>query len=171
MDTADTLTETEREALHEVELGVENLHRAHGHLVSFHHSTGRAMDHLAVAEEVAATGNPVQTPAALLSGGETTVTVRGNGVGGPNQEFALRAAMELPPGAVLACVDTDGEDGSTGAAGALVDSETVDDLAAAREALADNDAYGYLDSRGALLVTGPTGTNVNDLRVLLVPDS
>lgn len=125
--------------------------------------------HAAVAAEVAETGNPVDAPAALLSGGETTVAVRGDGRGGPNMEFALRAAMVLPDGAVLACVDTDGEDGSTPAAGAIVDAETVEEPAAARRALADNDAYGFLDGRGALVVTGPTGTNVNDLRVLLVP--
>jgi hydroxypyruvate reductase len=77
--------------------------------------------------------------------------------------------MELPAGTVLACVDTDGADGSTDSAGAIVDAATVDDRSAARRALADNDAYRYLRSRGALLVTGPTGTNVNDLRVLCVP--
>jgi len=128
-----------------------------------------ALAHLAVAEEVVDTGNPVEPAAALLSGGETTVTVRGSGTGGPNQEFALRAAMELPEGAVLASVDTDGEDGSTSAAGAVVDADSVGDLTSARDALGDNDAYGFLESRGALVVTGPTGTNVNDLRVLLLP--
>lgn len=125
----------------------------------------------AVAEEVADTGNPVSPPAALLTGGETTVSVRGDGTGGPNQELALRAATELPPPAVLASVDTDGEDGSTDAAGALVDSGTVDDPGAASRALSESDAYGYLESRDALIRTGPTGTNVNDLCVVLVTDS
>ncbi|MFC6862405.1 glycerate kinase [Halomicroarcula sp. GCM10025817] len=124
--------------------------------------------HLAVAEEVVATGNPVEPPAVVLSGGELTVTVRGDGEGGPNQEFALAGAIDLPPGAVLAAVDTDGRDGASDAAGAIVDSETVTDTAAARDALDDNDAGGYLAGRDARIVTGRTGTNVNDLRVLVV---
>jgi hydroxypyruvate reductase len=125
-----------------------------------------ARTHVAVADEIRTTGNPVPTPAVVLSGGETTVTVEGEGVGGPNQEFCLAAALELE--GVLACVDTDGRDGSTDAAGALVDGETVADPRAAQEALADNDARPYLDERSALLRTGRTGTNVNDLRVLVV---
>jgi len=134
-----------------------------------------ALFHVAAAEEVTATGNPVAAPGALLSGGELTVTVRGDGVGGPSLEFALGAALELSAsrepldGAVLAAVDTDGRDGSTDAAGAIVDGGTVEDALAARRALDANDAHPFLDERGALLVTGPTGTNVNDLRVLLVP--
>jgi len=128
-----------------------------------------ALAHVAVAEECSATGNPVEPPAVVLSGGETTVTVRGEGTGGPNLEFALRAAVELDGGdTVLAAVDTDGRDGSTGAAGALVDADTVDDPAMALDALADNDAYPYLAEREALIETGATGTNVNDLRVLVV---
>nr|WP_274326199.1 DUF4147 domain-containing protein [Halosimplex aquaticum] len=131
----------------------------------------QGLAHAAVAEEIAATGNPVEPPAVVLSGGETTVTVRGDGAGGPNQEFALRAALELPEGAVLGAVDTDGRDGGTDAAGALVDGQTIADTeaaAAARDALADNDAEPFLADRGALVRTGRTGTNVNDLRVLLV---
>ncbi|WP_436925135.1 glycerate kinase type-2 family protein [Halosimplex amylolyticum] len=131
----------------------------------------QGLAHAAVAEEVAATGNPLEPPAVVLSGGETTVTVRGDGSGGPNQEFALRAALELPDDAVLGAVDTDGRDGGTGAAGALVDWETIGDAAsaaAARDALADNAAEPFLADRGALVRTGRTGTNVNDLRVLLV---
>ena len=131
--------------------------------------------HAAVAEEVASTGNPVAAPGALLSGGELTVTVRGEGEGGPSLEFALATSLELSgtreplSGAVLAAVDTDGRDGSTDAAGAIVDADTVDDGESARHALAANYAHRYLDERGALVVTGVTGTNVNDLRVLLVP--
>jgi hydroxypyruvate reductase len=97
------------------------------------------------------------------------VTVRGDGEGGPNLEFALSAALELETaGVALASVDTDGCDGSTDAAGALVDASTVAAPTAARAALAANDAYPYLEARDALVVTGPTGTNVNDLRVLVV---
>ncbi|WP_423751604.1 glycerate kinase type-2 family protein [Salinirarus marinus] len=127
-----------------------------------------ALTHAAVAEEIGATDNPLDAPAVVLSGGETTVTVRGDGEGGPNQEFALAAAIELEAGATLACVDTDGRDGGTDVAGAVVDADTVDDPDAARAALADNDALGYLDGRNAVVDTGPTGTNVNDLRVLVV---
>nr|WP_049893430.1 DUF4147 domain-containing protein [Halogranum salarium] len=131
-----------------------------------------AKSHVAVGEEVVATGNPVETPAVILAGGETTVTVRGDGSGGPNQEFALAAALELgESGTVLGAVDTDGRDGGVDVAGALVDGETVDDVTAAREALATNDAFPYLDERGAIVRTGPTGTNVNDLRVLVVGEA
>jgi hydroxypyruvate reductase len=129
-----------------------------------------AKTHVAIAEEIRRTGNPVSPPAAILSGGETTVTIRGSGVGGPNQEFALSAAIELSDdeGVVLAAVDTDGIDGPTEAAGALVTSDTAGDRREARAALSNNDAYDFLGERDALLVSGHTGTNVNDLRVLLV---
>ncbi|ELY90478.1 glycerate kinase type-2 family protein [Natrinema altunense] len=133
-----------------------------------------AATHVAIAEEVLATGRPVAPPAVVLSGGETTVTVRGDGTGGPNQEFAASAALELADGGdiedggeiAVAAVDTDGSDGATDTAGALVDGTTVADSDAAREALAENDAYPYLESRDGLLFTGPTGTNLNDLRVI-----
>ncbi|MFA1610668.1 glycerate kinase type-2 family protein [Halobellus rubicundus] len=133
-----------------------------------------AKTHAAIAEEVRRTGNPAEPPLAVLSGGEATVTVRGDGRGGPNQEFALAAAIEFAAGdageAVLCAVDTDGIDGPTDAAGALVSRETVDDVRRARSLLADNDVAEYLDERDALVRTGPTGTNVNDLRVLLLPE-
>jgi hydroxypyruvate reductase len=125
----------------------------------------------AVAEEVAATGNPMTGPAVVLSGGETTVTVSGDGEGGPNLEYALSAALTLAvdgASAVVGALDTDGRDGGTELAGALVDGATVDDVATARDALARNDALPYLRGRGALLDTGATGTNVNDLRVAVV---
>ena len=132
-----------------------------------------AKTHVAVAEEVRRRGTPAEPPAAILSGGETTVTVGdGAGTGGPNQEFALSAALELADTdtrAVLCAVDTDGLDGPTDAAGAIVDRDTVDDRRRARSALEAHDAYGYLDERNALVYTGATGTNVNDLRVVLVP--
>ncbi|WP_255197297.1 glycerate kinase type-2 family protein [Halorarius litoreus] len=130
-----------------------------------------ARTQVAVAEEILDSGRPVEPPAVVLSGGETTVTVRGDGTGGPNLEFALAAALELPDEAILASVDTDGRDGSTDAAGAIVDSETVataDDRRAARAALSRNDALGYLRERSVDIEGGPTGTNVNDLRVLIV---
>ena len=132
-----------------------------------------AKNHVAVGEEVLATGNPAEPPAVVLSGGETTVTVRGDGVGGPNLEYALSAAVELAgeTRAALASVDTDGKDGGTDVAGAVVDGTTLDGRerrAAAREALARNDALGLLDEYDCVIRTGPTGTNVNDLRVLVV---
>lgn len=129
-----------------------------------------AKTHVAIAEEVRRTGNPVSPPVAILSGGETTVTITGDGIGGPNQEFGLSAAIQLPDDVVLGAIDTDGIDGVADAAGALVTSNTVTDTHEARKALSDNDAYEYLRSRDALLVSNQTGTNVNDLRVLLVPD-
>jgi hydroxypyruvate reductase len=127
-----------------------------------------ALTHVAVAEEVLATGNPVEPPAVVVADGEVTATVRGDGVGGPNAEFALAAAVDLPPSATLACLDTDGRDGGSDFAGAIVDADTVDDATTARRALANSDAFGFLGRRGAVLSTGLTGTNVNDLRVLVV---
>lgn len=130
-----------------------------------------AKTHIAIAEEVRATGHPVDPPAVVLSGGETTVTVRGSGEGGPNQEYVVSGALELELAeTVLAAVDTDGRDGATDAAGGIIDAETVTDPSRAREALAANDAYPYLVDRDAILKTGATGTNVNDLRVAVIED-
>lgn len=127
---------------------------------------------VAIAEEICASGEPLDPPAVVVSGGETTVTVSGDGTGGPNQEFVLSAAVEIAGGAiedaVVAAVDTDGIDGVTDAAGGIVDDETVDP-AVARRSLADNDANAALAAADALVFTGPTGTNVNDLRVVVVP--
>lgn len=120
----------------------------------------------AMAAEAQATGEPVDPPAVVLAAGELTVTVDGDGEGGPNAECALSAARALPDDAVLACVDTDGRDGATDAAGALVDSRTWGE--GARDALARNDAVGYLRERDALVMTDTTGTNVNDLHILVV---
>lgn len=127
-----------------------------------------AANHLDAARQVLAGQAPVTPPTVLLTGGELTVTVTGDGVGGPNQEFCLAAALDCPGGVTVAAVDTDGRDGDTDAAGALVDADTVDDREAAGAALADNDAYPYLDEQEALIWTGRTGTNVNDLRVVVV---
>jgi hydroxypyruvate reductase len=118
--------------------------------------------------EEPARGDDSGEPIVFLGAGETTVTVEGEGTGGPSQSFALRAAIDLaadPPEReiVVASVDTDGIDGASDAAGAIVDAATVDDLETARAALADNDSGGYFAGRDALIETGPTGTNVNDL--------
>jgi hydroxypyruvate reductase len=128
----------------------------------------------ALAKGVAAHGNPVARPACLVWGGETTVTVRGTGKGGRNQELALAATLGLESldDVVLMALATDGTDGPTDAAGAVVDGHTA---ARARElgwdirsTLDANNSYPLLDDVGALLLLGPTGTNVNDLLVLLV---
>ncbi|POG54965.1 glycerate kinase type-2 family protein [Haloferax marisrubri] len=126
-----------------------------------------AKTHVAVAEESLATGNPIAAPAVVLSGGECTVTVRGDGDGGPNLEFCLAAAAELPDEAVLASIDSDGKDGGTEVAGAVVDSSSVD-AGDAHAALARNDALPVLREADALVESGATGTNVNDLRVVVV---
>jgi glycerate 2-kinase len=128
----------------------------------------------AIVREVLASGNPLPSPCAIVTGGEATVTVRGDGEGGPNQEFALALAVELDGVDNWAAfsADTDGHDGSTGAAGGIVDGETAQEIRDGgvdpEEALSDNDSYPALRAGGALLVTGPTGTNVNDVRVALI---
>ncbi len=115
------------------------------------------------------TGDPVPPPACLVAGGETTVTLRGGGRGGRNTELALAAVTELAgfPGALLVTLATDGEDGPTDAAGAVVTGETFRRAAALGlhpvEHLERNDSYSFFAALGDLLKPGPTGTNVNDL--------
>jgi hydroxypyruvate reductase len=107
---------------------------------------------------------------ALISGGELTVAVRGSGYGGPNHEYALAAALALRGTDIRGLAgDTDGIDGNSHTAGAFFDGATITDTAAAETALAANDSAPFLASRQALFLTGPTGTNVNDLRILLTP--
>ncbi|MBV9302251.1 MAG: glycerate kinase [Acidobacteriaceae bacterium] len=132
-----------------------------------------ARTHAQILREVALSGNPVRPPACILSGGETTVTVRGGGRGGRNQEFALAAALELDGAQNLLVLSagTDGTDGPTDAAGAIATGDTIErsrrlGLDAARH-LAANDSYPFLDRLGDLVKTGPTGTNVMDVHVLL----
>jgi hydroxypyruvate reductase len=123
--------------------------------------------------EVDASGHPLERPCCLVAGGETTVTIRGDGRGGRNQELALSAAFSLRGvrDVLLASVGTDGSDGPTDAAGAFVDGTTLERAEAlgldAARALADNDSYTLFDRLGSLIRTGPTNTNVNDLYVLL----
>jgi glycerate 2-kinase len=145
---------------------------------------GAGATHAAIAEECAVRGSPAEPPAVLLSGGETTVTLGdADGTGGPNAEFAASAALALAEGPlgegdgaeeggdapriVVASVDTDGIDGPTDAAGGIADAATLDPDDA-RDALDRHDVYPLLDEAGALLRTGPTGTNVNDLRAIVV---
>lgn len=131
----------------------------------------------ALAKEEASTGHPLPPPACLVLGGETTVTVRGPGRGGRNQEVALGAALAIEgwEGVLIATVATDGTDGPTDAAGAFADGTTI---ARARalgldpaDHLARNDAYPFFSALGDLILTGPTGTNVNDLAFVLVPST
>ena len=127
----------------------------------------------AMAREIVATGRPVRRPACVIAGGELTVTVHGKGRGGRAQEFALAAARELAglPNVWIAGFGTDGTDGPTDAAGAIVDGQTLTraaQLAAdPMEYLDRNDAYHFFKSVGGLIHTGPTGTNVNDLYLLI----
>lgn len=127
-----------------------------------------------VIREVEANNRPVPRPACVILGGETTVVVRGDGLGGRCQELALAAAIALEGDstATLAALATDGGDGPTDAAGAIVDGHTAE-LARSKgislgDALRRNDAYHVLDQLGALVRTGPTGTNVNDLVLAII---
>jgi hydroxypyruvate reductase len=128
----------------------------------------------ALAKGVRAHGDPLPPPACLVWGGETTVTVRGHGKGGRNQELALAAALALDgwPGVLVVALATDGTDGPTDAAGAAVTGETIARARALeldpRAALEANDSYSFFDALGGLIRTGPTGTNVNDLLLVLV---
>jgi hydroxypyruvate reductase len=116
----------------------------------------------------------ISPPACFVLGGETTVTIRGQGKGGRNQELALAAAIALQgwPDALVACLGTDGNDGPTDAAGAFADGETISRASGlgldARDFLARNDAYNFFAKLDDLIMTGPTKTNVNDLTLILV---
>lgn len=128
----------------------------------------------ATAREICSSGRPLRCPACLISGGETTVTIRGQGLGGRNQEFALAAAADIAglKDVVILSAGTDGTDGPTDAAGAIAYGTTLARAAAKRldaaEYLANNDSYHFFDALGDLVKTGPTGTNVADVQIILV---
>ncbi|MBN9697007.1 MAG: glycerate kinase [Zoogloea sp.] len=128
----------------------------------------------AIALQVKRHGQPVAAPCVLLSGGETTVTVRGNGRGGRNVEFllALAVALDGAPGIHAVAGDTDGVDGLEEIAGALVAPDTLARAWAKgirpRDSLDNNDGHGFFEALGDSLVTGPTLTNVNDFRAILI---
>lgn len=130
--------------------------------------------HAAIAKEILSTGSPVQRPACIISGGETTVTVRGRGLGGRNQEFALASAIVIDglETVVVLSGGTDGLDGPTDAAGAIADGTTLRRANGmgldAQHYLQENDSYHFFRPLGDLLITGPTYTNVMDLHLLLV---
>jgi glycerate 2-kinase len=132
--------------------------------------------HTAIAREIVQTGNPIPKPACVISGGETTVTIRGDGKGGRNQEFVLAGSMEISglEKVVLLSGGTDGTDGPTDAAGAIADTLTGARATAlglsSKAHLQNNNAYPFFKSLGDLLMTGPTRTNVMDVRILLVDE-
>jgi glycerate 2-kinase len=129
--------------------------------------------HAAVAKEILSSGNPIVRPACVVSGGETTVTIRGKGLGGRNQEFALAAAIDIAGlrGVVVLSAGTDGTDGPTDAAGAIADGTSIrraESLGMNAELfLRNNDSYHFFHSLDDLIITGPTHTNVMDLRLVL----
>ena len=153
------------------ELGLQGLLLT-THLEGEAREAGRVL--AALGREVVQNADPIPAPACLVLGGETTVTLRGPGRGGRNQEMALAAALAADglQGVLIACFATDGTDGPTDAAGALVEGDTVArarslGLDPARH-LAENDAYPLFHALGDLIVTGPTRTNVNDLALVIV---
>lgn len=133
-----------------------------------------AQVHTAIAKEIRASGNPISKPACIISGGETTVTIKGKGLGGRNQEFVLASATEIAgmsDTVILSC-GTDGTDGPTDAAGALADGLTIQRAEKlgmhAMEYLWNNDSYHFFEKLDDLIKTGPTNTNVMDVRLLLM---
>ena len=126
-----------------------------------------------ILREMAASGQPLPRPACLVAGGETTVTLHGSGMGGRNQELALAAALKLAdlPDVLLLTCGTDGTDGPTDAAGALADGATMRRAADrgldALAYLTNNDSYHFFERLNDLIITGPTGTNVNDITLLI----
>jgi glycerate 2-kinase len=132
--------------------------------------------HAGIAKQIMASGHPVPPPACILFGGETTVTLQGKGKGGRNMEFALASALALEGErhVVVLSGGTDGTDGPTDAAGAIVDGETVGRARSQGldpvDHLRRNDAYPFFQSLGDLVITGPTRTNVMDVCIMLVRD-
>ena len=131
----------------------------------------------AIGKEILTSGAPVAVPACVIAGGETTVTVRGSGKGGRNQELVLAGAMHLSgwDGTVLFSGGTDGTDGPTDAAGAIADARTIKRAESAGlsaiESLKDNDSYHFFKPLGDLVMTGPTGTNVADVAFVMVGEA
>ena len=130
--------------------------------------------HSAIAKEIHHSGNPLTPPACIISGGETTVSITGNGLGGRNQEFVLAAALDIDglPNTVMVSIGTDGSDGPTDAAGAIADGQTVKRAHKLglnpQKYLDNNDAYNFFSSLDDLLITGPTNTNVMDIHLILM---
>jgi glycerate 2-kinase len=127
-----------------------------------------------IARQVVVHGQPAPAPCVLISGGETTVTVRGRGRGGRNVELLLSMAVELDgrPRIFAIAGDTDGADGAEEVAGAIVTPDSLERARGlgfnARTLLADNDAHNFFRALGDQVITGPTLTNVNDFRAVLI---
>jgi glycerate 2-kinase len=126
--------------------------------------------HAAIAHEIVDSSEPVRPPACIITGGETTVTLKGEGLGGRNQEFVLAAALGIAglDNVVVFSAGTDGSDGPTDAAGAVADGNTLARNSEAQRFLDRNDSYHYFEPLGDLIKTGPTNTNVMDVRIVLV---
>ncbi len=130
--------------------------------------------HAAIAREISRNNQPFEKPVLLLSGGETTVTLEGNGKGGRNSEFLLSFALEIDGISGIHCLaaDTDGIDGSEDNAGGFADGNTAQKIRSAGfdpvSLLGNNDAWRALHAAGDLFMTGPTGTNVNDFRAIFI---
>ena len=126
--------------------------------------------HAAIAREIVMAGNPVKPPACVITGGETTVTIKGDGLGGRNQEFVLAAAIDIAglDRTVVFSAGTDGTDGPTDAAGAIADGATLSRSPEARRFLEKNDSYHFFEALKDLVITGPTNTNVMDVRLVMV---
>jgi hydroxypyruvate reductase len=128
----------------------------------------------AIAGEILSSDNPFKAPACILAGGETTVTLAGDGIGGRNQEFALAAALALDglENVIVLSGGTDGTDGPTDAAGAITDGATVARAQSKaldpQDFLRRNDSYHFFKELDDLIITGPTRTNVMDIYMLLV---
>lgn len=136
-------------------------------------TTKAAVEHSQLAKRIKENDQPVPAPACVISGGETTVKVKGKGLGGRNQEFALACAMEIDgmEDAVISSLDTDGTDGPTDAAGAFCDGKTIQKAKKLnldpKKHLENNDSYHFFDRVGGLIKTGPTNTNVMDIHLIL----
>jgi hydroxypyruvate reductase len=130
--------------------------------------------HAAIAREIINSGNPVERPACVISGGETTVTIRGEGLGGRNQEFALAAGIDINglEEVLILSGGTDGTDGPTDAAGAIADGTTMERARKlgldAELYIRENNSYHFFKQLDDLIITGPTFTNVMDLRLVIV---
>ena len=130
--------------------------------------------HIAIGKEIISSGNPIKKPACIISGGETVVTINGNGKGGRNLEFALSSAIEINDlqNIVVISLGTDGTDGPTDAAGAIVENRTLEKASKrgliAMNFLKNNDSYNFFRANNELIFTGHTGTNVMDIRTILI---
>ncbi len=172
MVIASNVTAVEAAAARARDMGFDTL-IASTYLEGEAREAGRAL--AAVAKEVAVYARPVNRPGCVLFGGETTVTVRGNGIGGRNSELALGEALALDgwgPDLVVASLATDGGDGTSPGAGAVADGTTISRAGAlgldAHAELARNDSYTFWAQLGDAIITGPTGTNVNDVMAVFV---